>query len=237
MTLSSAFFSEVKLESHGCMCFSRGDNTGEEIWYQPQTEQEIRKKTFKWFVQQYIHILIKEHHCTRFRTPFFFTCKTFLSLPPCRLKLTLNYSPSLSADARVKQAQIKHIRLFKKARLGPLSSQQCKPASQPANSIYIHGCEKSSRKPEPNICSIPICVTLHLPVPLPWSRRLSHSLFLVSAFFKMIWPLPLFFSKSFPLYDLVMLNWFLCGIKVDFCIKATSVWLLFSTMSKYWPAP
>lgn len=151
--------------------------------FQPQAEHEIRKKTFKLFGQQYSYSH-KKHHCTIFKlgTPFFFTFKTFLSLPPCRLELTLNYSPSLSADASVKQAQIKHIRLFKQARLGPLSSQQCKPASQPANSIYIHGCEKSSRKPEPNICSIPICVTLHLPVPLPWSRRLSHSLFLVCIF-------------------------------------------------------
>lgn len=92
--------------------------------------------------------------------PFPFTSQTFLSLPPCRLELTLNYSPSPSADDSVKRAQIKHIRLFKQAGSGPLSSQQRQPASQPANSIYVHGCAKSSRKLESQPCSLSLTYVL-----------------------------------------------------------------------------
>lgn len=82
----------------------------------------------------------------------FCATQTLLSFPPCRLELTLNYSLSPHTDDSVKSAQIKHIRLFKQTGSGPLSSQQCPPASQPASSIYIHNCEKSLKSLEIQPC-------------------------------------------------------------------------------------
>lgn len=74
---------------------------------------------------------------------------------------------------------------------------------------------------EPNICSTPICVTLHLPVPLPWFRWLSHSLFPVSAFVLMMWPLSDFFSASNDLGVFTVTDSFVAS-KFVICIKATS---------------